>query len=257
MVRSKEKRLGGLDSILVVATLAVATTAIVIDVPFGNEAVRKIASDSMNDHYDFETFWYSAKAFLDGRSLYDTGHPAVSANPPFFTVLISPLGLLSGFTAYKVYALTMLFMSVGCLAWMAEELSLRVGLAVAGVAALILSTPFFNTLSLGQIYPLLTLGLVAAWVADRRGVPLGAGAALGVVMIMKPSLLPLILWPLVRRCWRMLGAAVASAAAVLLVGLVAAGSGATVDWLRFVTNRGVDEVWTNASLPGQADRLFR
>ncbi|CAN5206036.1 hypothetical protein BH24ACT19_BH24ACT19_16490 [soil metagenome] len=130
MIRSKEKRLGVLDAILVMAAFAVAVTAIVIDVRFGNEAVRKIVSDSMHDHYDFETFWYSARAFVDGSSSYDTGHPAVSANPPFFTVLISPLGFLDGFTAYKVYALTMLFMSVVYLAWTAEELSLRAGWAV-------------------------------------------------------------------------------------------------------------------------------
>jgi hypothetical protein len=52
-------------------------------------------SSSTFDHYDFETFWYSAKALWEGRNIYyDTGHPAVSSNPPFLTVLISPLGLL-------------------------------------------------------------------------------------------------------------------------------------------------------------------
>jgi alpha-1,2-mannosyltransferase len=55
----------------------------------------------------------------------------------------------------------------------------------------------------------------------------------------------------------MIGASIASGAAVILVGIIVAGPGATLDWLTFVSNRGVDEIWTNASLPGQADRLFR
>lgn len=44
---------------------------------------------------------------------------------------------------------------------------------------------------------------------------------------------------------------------MILVGIIVAGPGATLDWLTFVSNKGVDEIWTNASLPGQADRLFR
>jgi alpha-1,2-mannosyltransferase len=42
----------------------------------------------------------------------------------------------------------------------------------------------------------------------------------------------------------------------MLAGIVVAGPRAMLDWMRFVANRGVDEIWTNASLPGQASRLF-
>ena len=257
-LRSESGRFGIRNAILVLAAFAVMVAALTVHLSFGNEAVTKLTSRSTFDHFDFETFWYSAKAFWEGRGIYyDTGHEAISANPPLFTVLISPLGLMEGIVAYKVYALTMLFLSVGYLAWMADELRLRAGWAIIGTVMLLLSMPLLTTLSLGQIYPILALGLVAAWIADRRAKPIAAGFALGLVITLKPSLVPMLLWPLVWRRWGMLGASIASGAAVILAGTIVVGLGATLDWLRFVANRGIDEVWTNASLPGQADRLFR
>jgi alpha-1,2-mannosyltransferase len=256
--RSESGRFGIRDAILVLSASVIVVAALGIHLAFGSEAVAKLTSRSTFDHFDFETFWYSAKAWWEGRNIYyDTGHSAVSSNPPFFTVLISPLGLLEAITAYKVYALGMLFISVGYLAWMAEELKLRPGWAVVGTVMLLLSMPLLTTLSLGQMYPILALGLVAAWIADRRDRPIAAGSALGLVITLKPSLAPVLLWPLVRRRWGMFGASIASGSTAILAGAIVVGPGATLDWLRFVANREIDEVWTNASLPGQADRLFR
>lgn len=116
--------------------------------------------------------------------------------------------------------------------------------------------PLLTVLVLGQNYLLLALGLVTAWIADRRDRAIEAGAVLEVVMTIKPSLAPLILWPLVRRQWGMLGASIASGAAVLIVGIIVAGPTATLDWAKFVIDRGIDEVWTNASLTAEAARLF-
>jgi alpha-1,2-mannosyltransferase len=121
---------------------------------------------------------------------------------------------------------------------------------------LLLSSPLLATLALGQIYPVLALGLVAAWVADRRGSPSISGGALGLVVALKPSLAPVLLWPLVRRRWRTFGAALASGVAATLVAAVAVGPGATLDWLRLLSDRSPSPYWDNASLPGAAARLF-
>jgi hypothetical protein len=79
----------------------------------------------------------------------------------------------------------MLRISVVYLAWMAEELGLRAGWAVGGTVMLLLSMPLITTLSLGQIYPILAFGLVAAWVAERRGKSMAAGFALGFVITIR------------------------------------------------------------------------
>ena len=126
---------------------------------------------------------------------------------------------------------------MGYLAWMADELRLRSRWAVVGAVMLLLSSPLLATLALGQIYPVLALGLVAAWVADRRGRTLISGGALGLVVALKPSLAPVLLWPLVRRRWRAFGVALASGAAATLVAAVAVGPGATPDRLGLPAER--------------------
>jgi alpha-1,2-mannosyltransferase len=140
---------------------------------------------------------------------------------------------------------------------MATELRLRAGWAAVGVGLLLISSPMLGTWALGQMYPLLSLGLVAAWVADRRGRLTVSGISLGLIVAVKPQLAPVLLWPLVRRRWRAFGAALAAGATATLAAMVVAGSGALLDWLGDVGNRRPDGYWDNNTLPGAAARLFR
>ena len=96
---------------------------------------------------------------------------------------------------------------------------------------MLISSPMLGTWALGQMYPLLSLGLVAAWVADRRGRLTVSGISLGLIVAVKPQLAPVLLWPLVRRRrrWRAFGAALASGATATLAAMVVAGSGALLD----------------------------
>ncbi|MDX6379208.1 MAG: alpha,2-mannosyltransferase [Rubrobacteraceae bacterium] len=223
----------------------------------GFGALAGISSDSMVVHMDFNVFWHSAKALLEGRNLYyDTGGPDSSANPPLWTLIISPFALLEPLTAYRLFVSITVLTSVAYLAWMADELRLRAGWVAIGVGMLLLSSPLLGTLALGQMYPLLALGLVAAWVADRKGRLTLSGVALGLVVAVKPQLAPVILWPLVRRRWRMLGATLASGAAATLAAIVVAGPGSLLDWLSYVGKRRPDGYWDNNTLPGAAVRLF-
>jgi hypothetical protein len=207
-------------------------------------------------HGDFDTFWRSARAFWEGRDVYATGAELENLNPPLWVLFISPLGLLGPLVAYRLYALIALFATVGYLAWVARELRLRAAWAIVGGVMLLLSSPLLATLALGQIYPFLALGLVAAWISDRRGKPLVSGAALGLVVALKPSLAPVLLWPLVRRRWGAFGAALAFGGAATLIAAVAVGPEATLDWLRLLASRSPSPYWDNASLPGAAARLF-
>jgi hypothetical protein len=83
-----------------------------------------------------------------------------------------------------------------------------------------------------------------------------SGAALGLVVALKPSLAPIVLWPLVRRRWKALAVALASTAAATLVGAVVVGPGATIDWLRLLSDDTSNPFWDNASLSSAAARLF-
>ena len=244
------------EAALISVAVCVLVLALWLDVRFISEILFRISTDSMYIHADFDTFWRSAVALLEGRDVYDTGARLENLNPPFWILIIAPFGLLEPLLAYRIFALITLTITVGYLVWMAGEVRLRSPWAVVGVVMLLFSSPLLATLALGQIYPILALGLVVAWVADRRDRPVLSGTALGLVVALKPSLAPVLLWPLVRLRWGALGAAIASGAAATLVGVAVMGPGATLDWLRLLSNRSPSPYWDNASLPGAAARLF-
>jgi alpha-1,2-mannosyltransferase len=244
------------DAILATAAVWVLALALWLDVRFMGGILGRISTDSMNVHGDFDTFWRSARAFWEGRDVYATGAELKNLNPPVWVLLISPLGLLEPLVAYRCFVLITLFVTVGYLAWMAGELRLRPAWAVTGTAMLLLSSPLLATLALGQIYPVLALGLVAAWIADRRGKLVLSGGVLGLVVALKPSLLPVLLWPLVRRRWRAVVAAILAGAVATLIGAAVVGFAATLDWLRLLSDSSARPYWDNASHPSAAARLF-
>src|SRR5215217_247539 len=224
----------------------------------GIPALARVANESMNEHLDFASFWHSARALWEGGAIYAEWRPNyISTNPPIFAVLMAPLALLEPITAYRIFVLITILVSVGYIGWMANELELRPAWTAVGASMLFLSSPFLEELALGQIYPLLAFGLVAAWVADRQGKSTVSGVALGLVLAVKPQFAPVLLWPLVRRRWRSFVAALASGAAATLVGVVVAGPGALIDWLTYVSSRQPTGSWANNTIPGAADRLFR
>ncbi len=241
---------------MISVAVLVLVLALWLDLRFVSGTLERISTGAMYIHADFDTFWRSAVAFLDGRDVYDTGARLENLNPPFWILLISPLGLLEPLLAYRIFALITLVLTVVYLVWMAGEVRLRSQWAVVGSVMLLFSSPLLATLALGQIYPILALGLVAAWVADSRGRPVLSGIPLGLVVALKPSLVPVLLWPLVRLRWRAFGAALASGAAATLVGAIVMGPWATLEWLRLLSDRSPSPYWDNASLPGAAARLF-
>jgi alpha-1,2-mannosyltransferase/arabinofuranan 3-O-arabinosyltransferase len=139
---------------------------------------------------------------------------------------------------------------------MAEELRLRAAWAVVGTGLLVVSSPLLATFALGQMYPVLALGLVAAWTADRQGSYLASGVALGVVLALKPSLAPLLLWPVFRKRWATLGATIVSGAVATLAGVLVLGPRATLKYVEVIRGVELEAFWDNASLPSAALRLF-
>ena len=246
----------GWDAVVFTAGFWVLAASLWMQIGYMGAALSRIATESMEVHADFDSFWRSARAMLEGGDIYDTGVELVNLNPPLWTVLISPLGLLEPLTAYRVFVLVSLVVVIGYLAWTVEELRLRPGWTAVGIAMLLLSSPLLATLALGQVYPVLALGLVVSWMADRRGRQEVSGAALGLVVALKPSLLPVLLWPFVRRRWRAVGAALVAGGVATLVGVIVLGPGATWDYVGVLRDRSVSPYWDNASLPAAAARLF-
>jgi hypothetical protein len=221
----------------------------------GSANLPRIATTDMRMHVDFDTFWRSAVALRQHTPLYRTGATLPNLDPPVLAVLLLPLAWLDVLTAFHVFALLNAVLVVGSVIVVAVRLRVRQAWATMVVAALLLSAPLQSTVALGQVYGLLTAALTAAWVAEGRGRSGWAGVALGLAVAVKPSLAPLLLWPVVHRRWPTLGAALGTGAVATAVGIVAAGWGATVDWLRLLRAVRVSGFLDNDSLAALAVRF--
>ena len=243
-------------TLLLLLASGIMVVSVVLHVRYGGGTLGRISTESMDVHADFHSFWMSAEAALAGESIYDTGARLVNLNPPFWTLVVLPFGFMEALDAYRLFALIMVFTMLFSVSWMAGELRLRAGWEVVAAGVVLLSSPMLATLALGQMYPVLALGLVAAWAMDRRGKYLLSGLALGLVIALKPSLVPLILWPAVRRRWEALGGTIVSGAAATLAGSLALGSDATLRYAEVILEERIDGFWDNASLAGTAMRTF-
>src|SRR4028119_2072811 len=89
------------DAVLYTAAFWVFAAALWMDVRYLGGALGRISTSSMRVHVDFDSFWRSARALLEGGDIYDTGARLVNLNPPAGTGLISPLGVLGALHAYR------------------------------------------------------------------------------------------------------------------------------------------------------------
>jgi len=227
---------------------------------FGVETLGRVSTPSMDVHGDFEAFWWSARSWLAGGDVYETGTRLTNLNPPLWVPLFAPLALLEPLPAYRVFTVVSATLALAALGWMALEARLARGIgsfwAALAVGALFVSSPMLATLALGQIYAVLTFLLVASWAAERRGREVLSGVLLGLVVALKPTLAPVLLWPAARRGWKALVAAVLSGAGATIAAFVVVGPGATFGWVEVIRQVRVSPYWDNASLPAMAARLF-
>lgn len=226
---------------------------------FGETAWRILTPD-VNVHGDFEAFYGSARAWLSGGDVYETGTRLTNLNPPIWVPLFAPFALLEPLPAYRAYTVFSAAVALSALLWVSFEARLARGAGAIGgalaVGVLLFSAPMLATLALGQVYPVLALLLVAAWWAERRGKEALSGCALGLVVALKPTLAPVLLWPAVRRRWRGFFAAMLAGGGATLAALAILGPAATLGWLREMRGVRLTAFWDNASIPAAAARLF-
>jgi arabinofuranan 3-O-arabinosyltransferase len=241
------------SGLLVLASLV---TTVVLHVRHPDALVTMLPASDMRDlHVDFDTFWHSTVALLAGEDIYDTPAKLTNLNPPLLTVLLVPFAWLDALTAYRVFMVLTLVMVAGSALAVARELRLSRTATALALVAVLASSPLHGTLVLGQVYPLLLVGLVAGWIAERRGRPVLAAALYGVTVALKPSLAPILLLLAVQRRWVPLRAGIASAVVATLAGVLVAGPSSAIEWLKIAFSEPVPDTVDNASLPGLAVRF--
>ncbi|MFJ2667309.1 glycosyltransferase family 87 protein [Nocardia fluminea] len=214
-----------------------------------------VSNDVYEVHVDFDTFWNSALALTHGTDIYETPAKLSNLNPPLVSTLLTPFAALDVVTAYRIFVALSLLMMLGSVWAVCSELRLRPAVTALAMLAVLASSPLYGTLMLGQIYPMLLVGLVAGWIAQRRGRPVLASVLFGIVVALKPSLAPLLLLAAVQRQWLPFKAGIAGAAVASLIGALVAGPSSAGDWLRIAFSAPVPGWVDNASLPGLAVRF--
>ena len=181
--------------------------------------------------YNFGYFHRSAVAWLNGEPLYRFEN----LNPPIFIVVTSPIGYLSPPIAWVLWqaASALAFLSS---IWLARR---RSGAATLYSTTLVTAVHASTAaqLLLGQVAWLLTLPLTLGWLKARNQRFVAAGAWLGLVVAIKPFLLPMLLCSGTDDRWRRISAsAVGTAGGLHLVGLAIVGPAVYGDWLRTGVN---------------------
>jgi Glycosyltransferase family 87 len=227
---------------------------------------------------DFFQEWSSARYHLDGEPAYGpievaaerylgilrgsagVCHIELNAHPPSAVLLALPfagMDFADAFLAWNV-------LSLWALATVAWLLFARLGpelspwVLPAAVPCLLAGQPFVHQMIQGQLNLVLLLLITGAWAADRSGRLAWAGALVGAAATIK--LFPgfLVLYFVLRRRWRAVAAAAASALGLTLV--TAAVLGADTYWSYFLEvlprTSAFQTAWTNCSLPGLWFKLF-
>lgn len=231
-----------------------------------------VASEPLTD---FPTFYVAARHALEGKDIYaqdqadlgllpptraSSGEPLnPNLNPPFQTLLMAPLGLVDYATAFWLWSLVSLALLVA--GAMAVESASRNPGATAwrmpGLVVMLLAYfPTWASFVYGQ-FGLALFGLLAlVWFGARNRREVLAGVSLGLALSLKPFAAIFLLLYMLRRRWRLLAAAVATATLCALVALVAFGWAPYAHYLGVLGGANWHAASWNASFLGFFGRIF-
>jgi hypothetical protein len=174
-----------------------------------------------------DLYYAAARAALDGGSFYATPH--IFLYPPPVVVAFVPHALLGDPALAWALQTLLNLLALAALAVIAIRTTERLGVDLARVdralvaAFVVASPPAVLNLVMGQVNPVLALGLAGGAVLLESDRDREAGAALGLVALVK--LFPALVgaWLLRRRAWTAIAAATATGLGLLLAGALAFG----------------------------------
>jgi alpha-1,2-mannosyltransferase len=221
---------------------------------------------------DFCRMYYSAHAYWHGEDMYgwnpatpakldeDTSVDLWNLNPPHYHLALLPLGALPLEAALACWwAMSFLCLSL-CLRWIIRELGLNLTprLRQLGLVALLGFTGTATMILTSQLSFLLLVPITLAWIGARRGRWFRCGLWLGIALSVKPFLLLLVPYLLVRRRWSAVAGCAGAAMLCFALGFLVFGTETHLSWSRGL-NVAVTWAWLplNASLEGMLQRTFR
>lgn len=187
---------------------------------------------------DFTNILRAAQQLRAGLTPYPRdGIP--SLNHPILAVVQLPLAWLSPAQARAMWLAISLVCALTTVAVVVGEMRERPSRAALFCAAIfaLTSTGALDAFFSGQVVFPLALLVALAWRCHRRGQMLASAALCGVVVALKPFLLPLLGLYLARCAWRGLGAAGLGAAGISALALPFVGLSGYADFGRILLAR--------------------
>ena len=170
----------------------------------------------------------------------------LNLNPPHFSLFIEPLTWVRMSVAAEIWRALNVLSLCGCLWWLATRS--REKWSVADVGAVLAWAPFHHAFTLNQVTWIMWPMLMAAWWQWRQDKWTAGAIWFGLALSFKSFLGVFLLWLLLRRQFRAIVVALATAAAALSVGVAAYGVDAFNAWLGAIRAVNWTSAWTNASL---------
>ena len=206
---------------------------------------------------DFTTVWSAARRFVERVPVYSETYEHVDPHylyNPGATLLLSPLGLLPSVDAARpFFVLFNAICIIAAIAWLTRLSGFRLSDAVFPVALVLafLTEAVTNTLVFSNINGVLLLALTALLALFRAEKDIAAGVVLGLAVVVKPMFAPLIVLPLMRLRWKIVGTAIAVPVLLNLVAWpVTPGARDYIDIV--VPYLGITRDYANSSLSGFA-----
>lgn len=230
--------------------VARVSLAIVTGLAIGLLFVQLRAAWSDVQKTDFQVFYDSGRAWLQGADLYATTARMPNLNPPHFVVAFAALSVLTVQAALAVWLIVNVVCAILAIALIFVELriaastrNVQVAMTAAG-----LCTGVLVALETAQITGVLMLLMTLAWSASRRGRWIACGIIVGLIVSVKPFFGCLLLIPLRRGRNGSIAAALLTAGAALVAGAILAGpeslarwiqTGQLVDWFQHPANASI------------------
>ena len=179
-------------------------------------------------------------------------------NPPFQTLLLSPIGLLSYGYAYWIWSL--LSIALGLISvyliWDAYHEELPISHVLELSIIFLVFFPTILTIILGQFSAILLFLITIAWISARKGQERNAGIALGVALSLKIFTGLFIPVFIVQRRWKLLIWYIGTFFIVNVISMFIIGLGEHTEYLRTVSSITWYASSRNPSLMGFLSRIF-
>lgn len=217
-------------------------------------AINLLGSYYSENLHDFNSFVRAGYAVVNGENPYETSSgETTNLNPPLTLFVFQYLAKLDPRTTFQIWRL--ITFSLYILVLILLKLAYPQLTTPFQLVWALCMTGIWYTLLMGQIYVLLLLLCVGAWLSLKSNKPVLAGAMIGLLAAVKPNFL---VWPvlmLFSGSWIVAAVAFMSFALFSILPLVGYGPTVYYQWFDALAANKAAQMATNMSLYGFASRL--